>query len=81
MNASWSRLCGDLGHGVTRCFLIGGLTRYLIEKKPPEILAHAGTGGIDVFVIQLHMLADTDAYHTLEDNFKLGFERGTNWRR
>ncbi len=59
-------------------FLIGGLTpRYLIEKKPPEILAHAGTGDVDV-VIQLHMLADTDAYHTLEDNFKLGFERGTN---
>lgn len=58
---------------------MGGLTpRYLIDKKPPDVPAHAGTGDVDV-VIQLHMLADTDAYHTLEDNFKkLGFKRGTN---
>ncbi|WP_454702988.1 antitoxin [Agrobacterium burrii] len=72
-------LIRGLGPWRDSIFLIGGLTpRYLIEKKPPEIPAHAGTGDVDV-VIQLHMLADTDAYHTLEDNFKkLGFERGTN---
>jgi hypothetical protein len=72
-------LIRGLGPWRDSIFLIGGLTpRYLIEKKPPEIPAHAGTGDVDV-VIQLHMLADTDAYHTLEDNFKkLGFARGTN---
>lgn len=72
-------LIRGLGPWRDSIFLVGGLTpRYLIEKKPPEIPAHAGTGDVDV-VIQLHMLAETDAYHTLEDNFKkLGFERGTN---
>jgi hypothetical protein len=30
-------------------------------------------------VVDLQILADVDAYHTLEDNLKkLGFERGTN---
>ena len=39
--------------------LVGGLTpRYLIDKKPPDILAHAGTGELDV-VIQLQMLNKT----------------------
>jgi hypothetical protein len=71
-------LIRGLGPWRDSIFLIGGLTpRYLIDKKPPNVPAHAGTGDIDV-VIQLHMLADTDAYHTLEDNFKkLGLERGT----
>ena len=33
-------------------------------------------------VVQLQMLVDTDAYHTLEDNFKkLGLVRGTNNKR
>jgi len=59
--------------------LVGGLTpRYLIERKPAEIPAHAGTGDVDV-VIQLQMLNETEAYHSLEDNFKkLGLTRGTN---
>lgn len=72
-------LIRGLGPWRDSIFLVGGLTpRYLIDKKPPAIPAHAGTGDVDV-VIQLHMLANTDAYHTLEDNFKkLGFERGTN---
>ncbi|MBB6469071.1 hypothetical protein HNQ96_004960 [Aminobacter lissarensis] len=72
-------LIRGLGPWRDSIFLIGGLTpRYLIDKKPPDVPAHAGTGDVDV-VIQLHMLADTDAYHTLEDNFKkLGFARGAN---
>lgn len=72
-------LIRGLGPWRDSIFLIGGLTpRYLINKKPPEVPAHAGTGDVDI-VIQLHMLANTDAYHTLEDNFKkLGFARGTN---
>ena len=72
-------LIRGLGPWRDSIFLIGGLTpRYLIDKKPPDVPAHAGTGDVDV-VIQLHMLADTDAYHTLEDNFKkIGFVRGTN---
>jgi hypothetical protein len=72
-------LIRGLGPWRDSIFLIGGLTpRYLIPKRPPEVPPHAGTGDVDV-VIQLHMLANTDAYHTLEDNFKkLGFTRGTN---
>jgi hypothetical protein len=65
-------------------FLIGGLTpRYLIYKRPPDVPApdvpaHAGTGDVDV-VIHLYMLANTEAYLTLQGNFKkLGFARGTN---
>jgi hypothetical protein len=72
-------LIRGLGPWRDSIFLIGGLTpRYLISKQPPDVPAHAGTGDVDV-VIQLHMLANTEAYHTLEDNFKkLGFARGTN---
>lgn len=58
---------------------MGGLTpRYLIKARPPEVPAHAGTGDVDI-VVELQMLADTEAYHSLEENFKkLGFERGEN---
>lgn len=72
-------LIRGLGPWRDSIYLIGGLTpRYLITKRPPHIPAHAGTGDLDV-VIQLHMLSSTDAYHTLEDNFKkLGFARATN---
>jgi hypothetical protein len=72
-------LIRGLGPWRDSIYLIGGLTpRYLIAKRPPSVPAHAGTGDLDV-VIQLHMLANTDAYHTLEDNFKkLGFTRATN---
>lgn len=72
-------LIRGLGPWRDSIYLIGGLTpRYLISGRPPEIPAHAGTGDLDV-VIQLHMLSSTDAYHTLEENFKkLGFERAKN---
>lgn len=60
-------------------YLIGGLTpRYLVKAKPPEIPPHAGTGDIDV-VVDMAILADTEAYATLEKNLKrMGFERGEN---
>lgn len=49
-------LLRGLGPWRDSIFLVGGLTpRYLIERKPPEIPAHAGTGDVDV-VIQLQML-------------------------
>lgn len=63
-------LLRGLGPWRDSIFLVGGLTpRYLIERKPPEIPAHAGTGDVDV-VIQLQMLNETEAYHSLEDNFR-----------
>jgi hypothetical protein len=60
-------------------YLIGGLTpRYLVSKLPPGKTPHAGTGDVDI-VVELQMLAETDAYHTLEDNLKkMGFERAEN---
>jgi hypothetical protein len=58
--------------------LPGLAPRYLVRKRPPEVPAHAGTGDVDVVVDQA-ILADTDAYHTLEENLKrMGFERATN---
>ena len=61
--------------------LVGGLTpRYLVRDRPPEVPAHAGTMDVDI-VIDLQMLADTDAYHTLEENLsKMRFERSENDR-
>ncbi len=72
-------LIRGLGPWRDSIFLVGGLTpRYLIDKRPPAIPAHAGTGDVDI-VIQLQMLAETNAYHTLEDNLKkMKFRRGTN---
>lgn len=60
-------------------FLIGGLTpRYLVKKRPPEVRPHAGTLDVDV-VLDVQLLANTEAYRTLEENFKhIGLERGTN---
>ena len=60
-------------------FLVGGLTpRYLVKAKPPEIPPHAGTGDIDM-VVDMAILANTEAYATLEKNLKrMGFERGEN---
>ncbi len=59
--------------------LVGGLTpRYLVAARPPTVPAHAGTLDVDI-VIDLQILADTEAYHTLEDNLKkMGFERAEN---
>lgn len=59
--------------------LVGGLTpRYLVPARPPVVPAHAGTLDVDI-VIDLQILADTEAYHTLEDNLKkMDFERAEN---
>lgn len=59
--------------------LVGGLTpRYLVKARPPAVPAHAGTMDVDI-VIDLQILADTEAYHTLEENLKkMGFERAEN---
>jgi len=72
-------LLRGLGPWKDSVYLIGGLTpRYLIKAKPPGVPPHAGTGDVDI-VVELQMLANTEAYHSLEENFKkLGFERGEN---
>jgi hypothetical protein len=75
-------LLRGLGPWKESVYLIGGLTpRYLVPARPPAVPAHAGTMDVDI-VIDLQILADTDAYHTLEDNFKkMGFERSENATR
>ncbi len=72
-------LLRGLGPWKKSVFLVGGLTpRYLVSAKPPVVPPHAGTLDVDI-VIDLQILADTDAYHTLEDNLKkMGFERAKN---
>lgn len=72
-------LLRGLGPWKDSVYLVGGLTpRYLIKAKPPAVPAHAGTGDVDI-VVELGILADTDAYRSLEDNLKsLGFEHGQN---
>lgn len=69
-------LLRGLGPWKDSVYLIGGLTpRYLVSARPPAVPAHAGTLDVDI-VIDLQMLTDTDAYHTLEDNLRrMGFER------
>ena len=59
--------------------LVGGLTpRYLVAARPPVVPAHAGTLDVDI-VIDLQILAETEAYSTLEDNLRrMGFEPSTN---
>ena len=72
-------LLSGLGPWKDSVYLIGGLVpRYLVSERLPPGLAHAGTGDVDV-VVELQMLADTEAYRTLEENLKsLGFERAEN---
>lgn len=72
-------LLRGLGPWKDSVYLIGGLTpRYLVPKLPPGRSPHAGTGDVDI-VVKLEMLAETQAYRTLEDNFKrMGFERAEN---
>lgn len=72
-------LLRGLGPWKESVYLIGGLVpRYLVAARPPAVPAHAGTLDVDI-VIDLHILADTGAYHTLEDNLKkMGFERAEN---
>ncbi|MER8438185.1 antitoxin [Mesorhizobium sp. M1312] len=49
-----------------------------MTARPPAVPAHAGTGDIDI-VVDLAVLADTEAYRTLEENLKrMGFERAEN---
>lgn len=74
-------LLRGLGPWKDSVYLIGGLTpRYLVAAQPPAVPPHAGTGDVDI-VIELEMLAETEAYHSLEENFKkLGFERAENHR-
>ncbi|MDA8349960.1 MAG: antitoxin [Pseudomonadota bacterium] len=75
-------LLRGLGPWKESVYLVGGLTpRYLVKARPPEVPAHAGTMDVDI-VIDLQILADTEAYHTLEDNLKkMGFERAENDQR
>ena len=72
-------LLRGLGPWRESVFLVGGLTpRYLVRARPPDVPPHAGTRDVDV-VIDLQILTDTEAYHTLEENLhRLGFERATN---
>ena len=72
-------LLRGLGPWKESVYLIGGLTpRYLVPARPPVVPAHAGTMDVDI-VIDLQILADTEAYRTLEDNFRqMGFERAEN---
>ncbi|OWT80869.1 MULTISPECIES: hypothetical protein [unclassified Achromobacter] len=72
-------LLRGLGPWKESVYLVGGLTpRYLVAARPPMVPAHAGTLDIDV-VVNLQILVDTDAYHTLEDNLKkMRFERAEN---
>ena len=72
-------LLRGLGPWKDSIYLVGGLTpRYLVAARPPVVPAHAGTLDVDI-VIDLQILADTEAYHTLEDNLrKMGFERAEN---
>jgi hypothetical protein len=71
-------LLRNLGPYKKSVYLVGGLTPRYLVGKPPEGKPHAGTGDVDVVVEQL-VLADTEAYRTLEQNLKkMGFERATN---
>lgn len=72
-------LLRGLGPWKESVFLVGGLTpRYLVRARPPEVPAHAGTGDVDV-VVDLAILADTEAYRTLEENLRMmGFDRAEN---
>lgn len=72
-------LLRGLGPWKNSVFLVGGLTpRYLVAARPPAVPPHAGTLDVDI-VIDLQILADTDAYNTLEENLRrMRFEPFTN---
>jgi hypothetical protein len=73
-------LLRGLGPWKDSVFLIGGLTPRYLVRKPSGKTPHAGTGDVDI-VVKLELLAETDAYRTLEDNLKrMGFERSQNER-
>ncbi len=75
-------LLRGLGPWKDSVYLVGGLTpRYLVPSRPPVVPPHAGTTDVDV-VIDVTILLETEAYHTLEENLKrMGFERGENDKR
>ena len=59
-------LLRGLGPWKNSVYLVGGLTpRYLVKARPPDVPVHAGTSDVDI-VVELQMLADTDAYYSLE---------------
>lgn len=72
-------LLRGLGPWKDSVYLVGGLTpRYLVPSRPPAVPPHAGTTDVDI-VIDVTILLETEAYHTLEENLKkMGFERGEN---
>lgn len=72
-------LLRGLGPWKQSIFLVGGLApRYIAPASHLSERSHVGTQDVDV-VIEQQILADTDAYHTLEENLKnLGFERAEN---
>lgn len=74
-------LLRGLGPWKKSVFLVGGLVpRYIVPATRPDGPVHAGTQDVDV-VIEQQILAETDAYRTLEENLKrLGFERAENDR-
>lgn len=75
-------LLRGLGPWKDSVYLVGGLTpRYLVLARPPAVPPHAGTLDVDI-VIDLQILADVEAYRTLEDNLKkMGFERAENEKK
>lgn len=73
-------LLSGLGPWRESVFLIGGLTPRYIVPQGEDTPAHAGTNDVDI-VIDQAILADTEAYATLEENLaRLGFERAENER-
>ena len=59
-------LLRGLGPWRDSVFLVGGLVpRYIVSARPPAVPQHAGTGDIDVLV-DLAILANTEAYASLE---------------
>jgi hypothetical protein len=81
-------LLRGLGPWKDSVYLVGGLTpRYLVAARPPVVPAHAGTLDVDI-VIDLQILADTEAYHkenlkkvnTLSAKADSFFEHPAYWR-
>lgn len=72
-------LLRGLGPWRDSIYLVGGLTpRYLINDESPGVPPHAGSIDVDI-VVELEMLADIQAYSSLEENLKkLNFKHFKN---